>query len=89
MLSDQGHSALVGPVIAENEEAARILARSMFDAAGVPVRIDVPAEQTSFRQWLEELGFVETAVRAEMARGAPRLPWQVPQRFALAAQAWG
>jgi hypothetical protein len=27
--------------------------------------------------------------RAEMARGAERLQWQVPERFALIAQAWG
>jgi hypothetical protein len=52
------------------------------------VRIDVPVEHVGFRSWLVTLGLQERAQRVEMAR-SKRVPWQVPQRFALATQAWG
>jgi GNAT superfamily N-acetyltransferase len=89
MASAHDELALVGPVIAGTEAGARAIASALFRAANRPVRIDVPAEQTSFRAWLRELGLRELGARAEMARGAGRLPWQVPERFALIAQAWG
>jgi len=84
-----GEHSVVGPVMAETEEAARVLVGGVFAAVGGPVRIDVPAEHQDFRRWLVGLGLKEQAVRVEMARGATNLPWQVPQRFALATQAWG
>jgi GNAT superfamily N-acetyltransferase len=89
MATSQGPHALVGPIVSETEEDARQLALALFGTVRGPVRIDVPAEQVTFRRWLVGLGLVEQSTRAEMALGALRLPWQVPQRFALAAQAWG
>jgi GNAT superfamily N-acetyltransferase len=89
MATAQGELALVGPVIAATESDARRLASSLFAAVGRPVRIDVPGEQDTFRAWLRSLGLRELGVRAEMAWGARRLPWQVSERFALIAQAWG
>jgi GNAT superfamily N-acetyltransferase len=80
--------ALVGPVIAEAEDVARRLVRSIFAANPGVVRIDVPSHQMGFCRWLRGLGLHEKGVRPEMARGGG-LPWQVPQRFALATQAWG
>lgn len=79
---------MVGPVMAENEEVARTLVRAIFSACRGPVRIDVPAQHATFRDWLAGLGLPEKGVRAEMARGGA-LPWQVPERFALATSAWG
>jgi len=85
----QPPGALIGPIIAETEDEARLLIAALFQAAPGPARIDVPVEHAGFRAWLEQLGFREQVRRPEMARGASRLPWQVPQRFALASQAWG
>jgi hypothetical protein len=79
---------LVGPVIADSEQQARALTRTIFSSITGPVRIDVPAQQGAFRAWLSGLGLPELGLRPEMARGGT-LPWQVPERFALAAQAWG
>lgn len=89
MATLQGGSALVGPIVASTEEIARDLVSSLFRHVDLPVRVDVPKEHHEFRGWLREHGLTEEFVRPEMARGATRLPWQVPQRFALAAQAWG
>jgi hypothetical protein len=89
MATAQGATALIGPVVAESEDDARVLTAALVRTAPGPARIDVPAEQQGFRQWLALIGFREQGARLEMARGAPRLPWQVPQRFALASQAWG
>jgi GNAT superfamily N-acetyltransferase len=80
--------ARLGPVLADTEETARVLTLSIFRAVGGPVRVDVPAERGAFRAWLLDLGLVEKGVNVEMARGGG-LPWNVPQRFALATQAWG
>jgi GNAT superfamily N-acetyltransferase len=89
MAAPQDALAFVGPVVADAEDDARALAHALFAAVRGPVRIDVPGEQHRFREWLRGTGLVERITNVEMARGASRLPWQVPQRFALATQAWG
>jgi GNAT superfamily N-acetyltransferase len=85
----QGEHTLIGPILAEAEDEARRLAAALFRAAPGPVRIDVPLEHAGFRRWLVEQGLREVSARVEMARGASRMPWQVPERFALSTQAWG
>jgi GNAT superfamily N-acetyltransferase len=85
----QGEGSVIGPILAETEHGAQKLAHALLGAIPGPVRIDVPIEHVAFRSWLGTLGLREQAVRVEMGRGAARLPWQVPQRFALATQAWG
>jgi GNAT superfamily N-acetyltransferase len=85
----QGEHALVGPILAENEQDARALCLALLESAARPVRIDVPLEHVELRRWLVQLGLREMSVRVEMARGATRLPWQVSERYALATQAWG
>jgi GNAT superfamily N-acetyltransferase len=82
-------ASLVGPLFARSESVARELARAIFAALPGPIRIDVPLQHTAFRNWLVELGLREHSLRVEMARGATCLPWQVPERFALATQAFG
>ncbi len=90
MATAQGQHALVGPIIASTEAVARAVTSAVFRCSTGEVRIDVPARQRSFLRWLVSVGLQERAVRAEMARGeAASLPWDVRQRFALAAQAWG
>jgi GNAT superfamily N-acetyltransferase len=81
-------AARIGPIIADDEATARSLASALFHAVAGPVRLDVPADQGSFRAWLMSQGLVEKGVRVEMARGGA-LPWQVPERFGLATLAWG
>jgi GNAT superfamily N-acetyltransferase len=88
MATAKGPYVLVGPVIADGEELARALIRAIFSAHHGAVRIDVPTEQAALRAWLRGLGLPEQGIRPEMARGG-KLPWQVPERFALATQAWG
>ncbi|HKO49601.1 MAG TPA: GNAT family N-acetyltransferase [Polyangiaceae bacterium] len=78
----------VGPIFADGEETARALTRDLFLRLHGPVRLDVPFEQRAFRAWLQELGLVEKGVHLEMSRGGA-LPWNVPQRFGQATQAWG
>jgi GNAT superfamily N-acetyltransferase len=84
----KGDYAMVGPVIAETEGVARMVTQAIFKACTGAVRIDVPAEHVAFRDWLRSLGLPEKGVRPEMTRGGA-LPWQVPERFALATSAWG
>jgi GNAT superfamily N-acetyltransferase len=84
-----GDHTVVGPLLAESDVGARALLSAVGVAVGGKLRVDVPVEHAELRGWLVEHGLAEVGVRAEMARGARRSPWQVPQRFALASQAWG
>jgi len=88
LASGQPSGSRVGPIFADDEETARALLRDLCLRAPGPVRLDVPGEQVAFRAWLRELGLVEKGFHLEMSRGGA-LPWQVPQRFCLATQAWG
>jgi hypothetical protein len=82
-------ASLVGPLFAATEDVARQLVQAACAALPGPIRIDVPTQHGSFRKWLVERGLAEHSQRVEMARGAVSVPWQVRERYALAAQAWG
>lgn len=85
----QGDTRLVGPVTARDAQAAELLLTAAAAGAAGTVRVDVPVEQAAFVARLGDLGFVESGRRWEMTRGGRRLSWQRPERFALAAQAYG
>lgn len=89
LATPHGDHTLVGPILAESFEGACLLLSAVLSAISGPLRIDVPLDQQDFRRRLVELGLREVSERAEMARGARRMPWQVPERFALSTQAWG
>lgn len=89
LATQQGPGLLIGPILAESEEEARSLVLAISTAAPGPVRIDVPVEHASFRQWLVGLGLQEVSARVEMTWRASKSPWQVPERFGLSTQAWG
>jgi [ribosomal protein S18]-alanine N-acetyltransferase len=88
LATTQAVGSRVGPIFANNEETARALSCDLFLRLCGPVRVDVPGEQPGYRGWLQSLGLVEKGVHLEMSRGGA-LPWQVPERFVLATQAWG
>lgn len=89
LATDQGDHTLVGPILAESEAGARALLLGVAAAVGGKLRVDVPLPQAGFRSWLAERGLSDMGHRVEMAHSAPRMPWQAPERFALASQAWG
>jgi predicted N-acetyltransferase YhbS len=90
LCTEQSEQGLVGPVLARTERVAQGLIRTLVATRGArPIRIDIPAELSSFRAFLAQLGLSEKGARTEMALGPVTLPWRVPQRYALAAQAWG
>jgi GNAT superfamily N-acetyltransferase len=80
---------LVGPLFAQSDATARRLLHAVFACTPGPVRIDVPTQHRAFREWLVDRGLREHSSRVEMVSGAEQAPWQVPERFALATQAWG
>jgi len=88
LATPQPGGARVGPIFADREETARALTQQLLLRLQVPVRFDVPGEQRAFREFLLRLGLLEKGLHLEMSRGGA-LPWQVPQRFGLATQAWG
>jgi len=88
LATSQPSGSRVGPIFAASEEQARELTQDLLLRVRGPVRFEVPGEQRAFREWLRGLGLIEKGVHLEMSRGGA-LPWQVPERFGLATQAWG
>jgi hypothetical protein len=89
LATPQGEGTLVGPILADSEAGAQMLATALFGEVSGPVRVDVPLQHADFRRWLVKLGLREVSPRVEMTRGAARSPWQVPERFVLSTQAFG
>jgi GNAT superfamily N-acetyltransferase len=89
LATELGSHALIGPVVAEDEETAQSLIIGLCQELDEAVRIDVPSDHQSFRQWLRNIGLREQGTRVEMHLGQEQLPYRVKERFALATQAWG
>lgn len=89
-----GRGAVVGPVVAKNQDAAkRLIAAHLHRQAGTEVRVDTPAEN-GLGEWLIRLGLVEAGGGVAMTlQRSPRSPEPLsadkPKTFALAAQALG
>jgi GNAT superfamily N-acetyltransferase len=89
MATELGTHAMIGPVVADGDESAQSLVIGVCQEWGEAVRIDVPAEQSAFRQWLRSIGLREQGTRVEMVRGSRPLPFRKPARYAVATQAFG
>jgi GNAT superfamily N-acetyltransferase len=88
MLRRFGRGQLIGPVVAPDAEAARLLiAHWLGQRQGEFLRIDIPAE-TGLSPWLEELGLPQVDTVLRMARGTPPVPAAV-RTYALVTQALG
>ncbi|QRF22823.1 hypothetical protein FY534_03365 [Alicyclobacillus sp. TC] len=80
---------VVGPVIAENQEAALHLVQSLCLDWNGRVRTDVPSEQTSFMARLSKSGFSEKMVSPVMVLGATCLPGQRNCLFSIVGPVFG
>jgi GNAT superfamily N-acetyltransferase len=88
MLRRFGRGQLIGPVVAPDAEAARLLiAHWLGQRQGEFIRVDVPAV-SGLSPWLAELGLTQVDEVTRMARGTLPLPAAV-RRFALVNQALG
>lgn len=89
MLRDFGRGESIGPVVAIDEKAARVLiAHWLSVCAGRFVRIDIPPE-IGLAGWLATAGLVRVDTGTRMVCGAPVSGDGKTQAFALVAQALG
>jgi GNAT superfamily N-acetyltransferase len=88
MLRRFGRGQLIGPVVAPDAEAARLLiAHWLGQRQGEFIRVDVTAE-SGLSAWLAELGLAQAEEALRMMRGPPPVPAAV-RSFALVNQAMG
>ncbi len=88
MLRRFGRGKVIGPVVAPDEEAARLLvAHWLGQRQGEFLRIDV-TDDSGLSPWLQAAGLPEVDVVTRMVRGTPATPAAV-RSFALASQALG
>ncbi|WP_035462354.1 GNAT family N-acetyltransferase [Alicyclobacillus macrosporangiidus] len=79
----------LGPVVARDVSIALALVRRVSSGWTVPVRVDVPHEQTAFRYRLMAGGFRERMTSPVMRIGADSLPGERTRLFALLDPALG
>jgi hypothetical protein len=84
-----GEPAVIGPVIAADEDAARSLVAALVERAPGPCRIDVPEEHSGFVTWLAASGFVEVDRAPVMTLDGKPMPGERGRFRALASQAFG
>lgn len=88
MLRRFGRGQLIGPVVAPDAAAARLLsAHWLGQRQGEFIRMDVPAD-SALSPWLSEIGLTQVDEALRMMRGAPPVPAAV-RSFALVNQALG
>ena len=88
MLRRFGRGKVIGPVIAPDPEAARLLvAHWLGHRQGEFIRIDV-TEDSLLSPWLRDVGLPEVDTVTRMVRGRPPAPAAV-RSFALVSQALG
>lgn len=88
MLRRFGRGQLIGPIVAPDAEAARLLAAHWLgQRQGEFIRIDV-TEESGLSPWLAGIGLAQAGEVLRMVRGAPPAPAAV-RGFALASQALG
>ncbi|MBR0680879.1 GNAT family N-acetyltransferase [Roseomonas eburnea] len=88
MLRRFGRGKVIGPVVAPDPEAARLLvAHWLGQRQGEFLRIDV-TEDSALSAWLEEAGLPAVDDATRMVRGQPPAPAAV-RSFALVSQAFG
>lgn len=89
MLRPFGRGELIGPVVAVDEKAARVLiAHWLAVCAGRFVRIDIPPE-IGIASWLATAGLVRVDIGTRMICGTPDAGDGKFHAYALAAQALG
>jgi predicted N-acetyltransferase YhbS len=88
MLRRFGRGQVIGPVIAPDQDAARLLvAHWLGQRQGEFIRIDV-TEDSALSPWLEAAGLPEVDLVTRMVRGTPPAPAAV-RAFGLISQALG
>lgn len=85
-----GRGAIIGPIVAADEDDAIALAAAAAEAAPTGVlRVDIPAQAQHLGAWLTAAGLPAVDSVTVMLRGSWPATARKPQRFGLALQAWG
>lgn len=69
MARDGREASQIGPLVAEDDDAAMALAAAAFEAISGPVYMDVADTRQSFISWIETLGFAKQRPFFRMYRG--------------------
>ncbi len=84
---EAGRGTTIGPVVAEDERLAiEMVARLLQRRSGI-MRLDVPADATVLRRWLEATGITCIDTAAVMIRGTPMPHPGAARVFGLVSQA--
>jgi GNAT superfamily N-acetyltransferase len=80
----------LGPIAAQDAETARRLATTCLGAhPGHPFVVDAPADEPSWQQSLEALGFRHQRPLIRMARGTGGIPGEPSRQFAMLGPEFG
>ncbi|MGK3205389.1 GNAT family N-acetyltransferase [Amycolatopsis sp. MEPSY49] len=86
---DIGHVTVIGPVVAESEEAAKAVVRGVARSVSGEVRVDPDYRFPSFTTWLRERGLVPGPPAPRLVLDGRPLPGDASLRFAPFTRALG
>ena len=90
VLARAGRSALhIGPLVARNPTAARLLLAQALVGASGPVSIDVPDRQSAFLDMLAGAGFAPVRPFTRMIQGPAEAPGDMATCFAIVGPEFG
>jgi ribosomal protein S18 acetylase RimI-like enzyme len=84
-----GEVAVVGPIVAESEDAAIALLEGALEGCGTAARVDVPAGSERFAAHVRSLGLAEIDTAPLMTCPGGFYPGDPSRYYALALQAFG
>ncbi|SEF35954.1 Acetyltransferase (GNAT) domain-containing protein [Amycolatopsis pretoriensis] len=86
---DIGHVTVIGPVVAESEDAAKAVVRGVARSVPGEVRVDPDYRFPSFTTWLRDRGLVPGVSAPRLILGGRPLPGDASLRFAPFTRALG
>lgn len=84
-----GKGQSIGPLIANNEDEAKLLAEALIGLATDFVRFDLTDNATELPDWLTSIGLVQVDNVIQMQKGENPRPYGSKKVFSLVSQAFG
>jgi GNAT superfamily N-acetyltransferase len=84
---EDGDAVAIGPIVAESDSAALVLAGHLAAGHALPVRVDVPADREPVLAWAHGAGLARLGTAALLSRGGRPLPGRRERLHALVTAA--
>ncbi|MFE8700085.1 GNAT family N-acetyltransferase [Cytobacillus sp. FJAT-54145] len=82
-------NCILGPIVAKNEQMAKLIINYLAKEKNGKLRIDIPHGQTGISSFLESTGFIKVSQPPIMIKNSNQLPARNQTLYSIAAQIFG